>query len=142
MKLQDFDFRVWDEDKKSFVKDAGFASLKNRTYPIQMLMQQLSYHFLENASALKIELWSGFTDKNGVKILENDIVKHKNGEIGQVFFRKGCFVVIYATYFNENLTEDELDSIAIYVKSTIRNGEKRLEVIGNIHENADLLKQG
>ena len=80
--------------------------------------------------------FTGLTDKNGKKIFEGDIVKEAdvvhNGEIqihGNVFsvsMRKGCWVVIPASDTEE---WDFLNSYLPY-----------LEVIGNIHDNPELLE--
>ena len=81
--------------------------------------------------------FTGLTDKNGKKIFEGDFVKEQdvvhNGEIqipGHIFsvvMRNGCWCVIpiYDT--------DEWDFLNSYLPF--------LEVIGNIHDNSELLKE-
>ena len=80
--------------------------------------------------------FTGLTDKNGKKIFEGDFVKEQdvvhNGEIqipGHIFsvvMRKGCWCVIpiYDT--------EEWDFLNSYLPF--------LEVIGNIHDNPELLE--
>lgn len=70
---------------------------------------------------LVLELWSGFHDKNGTKIYEGDIVKLKDG-IYRVWLKNGFFL------------EDNADNVY-----TMWFASKYGEVVGNIHENAELL---
>ena len=70
---------------------------------------------------LVLELWSGFYDSKGTKIYEGDIVKLKDG-IYRVWLKNGFFL------------EDNADNVY-----TMWFASKYGEVVGNIHENVDLL---
>ncbi len=100
--------------------------------------------------------YTGLTDKNGKKIFEGDIVRYCDEEcyypeeytefIGEIVFEKGAFgigskeipldldywcdndnfVSLWELYWNLNCTQDELPM---------------LEIIGNIHDNPELLEE-
>ena len=70
--------------------------------------------------------YTGLTDKNGKKIFEGDIVKHSIGTF-IVKFSNGTFL--------SSLTEDNY----LTFLCSIHN---QSEVIGNIHDNPELLKGG
>ena len=83
--------------------------------------------------------YTGLTDKNGVKIFEGDIVRYgtntnraDNKEIHEVVFetRGG------SGYFGIRISEIETWNFCLEVPA------KFMEVIGNVHDNPELLKVG
>ncbi len=72
--------------------------------------------------------YTGLTDKNGTKIFEGDIVDilTENEEIGVVAYNDGGFLV-------------EADSFCVTFQDNINGTD--VEIIGNIHDNPELLKE-
>lgn len=75
--------------------------------------------------------FTGLTDKNGTKIFEGDIVRTDKGKIYEIKMQKGCWIV-----WNDKakMTYDKWDFLNTFAPT--------VEVIGNIHDNPELLKGG
>ena len=114
MQLKDFDFRLWHKPSKSFVE-------------IKSALFDRAYYVPIDDESVEIELWSGFYDCKGKKIYENDIIQTTE-EIGVVEYNRGTFWVR-----QENIEPYRLN-VAIF-EEFMNYG--KVEVIGNIHENAD-----
>ena len=131
-------FRVWNEHLKKYCSP-------------NLMIQKDGLLFLENEDNLyEIEQYIDLKDKNGKEICEGDIVRlyehdwwdgkivkhHKNPKI------EGNFVV----YYNDDLASFEMENTQPYEDDGIRGVEsfgfasQEYEVIGNIHDNPELLK--
>ena len=130
MRLQDFDFRIWDNSTDKFIELAISDNI--RAIP------------RENDD-LVLELWSGFYDCKGAKIYEGDIVKYRSNTKPLVaVFERSTFYIV-----DTSIEKDLQVDCAMHLQSLYENRDKGytnnklecLEVLGNIHENADLLKE-
>ncbi|EAI9131888.1 YopX family protein [Campylobacter upsaliensis] len=125
MKLKDFDFRIWTGNK--FTKQNDFKGYANGL----------------DEDVCEIELWTGYFDKNGNKIYENDILK--NVSLKEIYYitrndtYKMLEIIIYDKDCNENLYKKKNPAGIELLKMLVSN--KNMSVIGNIHENADLLEE-
>lgn len=94
-----------------------------------MLEEDNGEYFHKSFDEIELMQFTGLHDKNGKEIYEGDVVKHR-GRHGTttsvVEFKDGCFNVGY--HYGSSTR----------VKPMLLN--KRMEIIGNIHENPDLLK--
>ena len=123
MKLQDFDFRIWTGNK--FTKQNDFKSYSNGL----------------DEDVCEIELWTGYFDKNGNKIYENDILKKE--PLDEIYYitRNDTYklveIIIYDKDCSNNLYREKESAGIELLKMLVSN--KNMSVIGNIHENADLL---
>ena len=140
-------FRVWNEDKNKFmpsgfigISDGKFIDLKNG-----------SVHF--DSDDKIIEQFTGLVDRNGKEIYEGDIVKlHKVDEksFGEKsplieiagFSQKNCekynnTAAATTGFFGAILTKKRGSCMGLSWNQAIY---EHYEVIGNIHENWELLK--
>ena len=128
MRLQDFDFRIWHNKTNKFIELA--ISYNIRAIP-------------RKNDDLVLELWSGFYDCKGTKIYEGDIVKYNsNTRPLVVVFEKNTFYIV-DTSIEKHLQVDCGTRLQGIYENRI-NGYKEnkiecLKVLGNIHENAELL---
>ncbi|EDP1840902.1 hypothetical protein FVL20_07205 [Campylobacter jejuni] len=140
MKLQDFDFRIWDKTKEEFLKkEPTLIKIDNERVIAGRISRfyantaDITDMFIGNGNDLEIELWTGIYDKNGKKIYEGDIVKTKS--LYDCFLAK---VGIHkeGTFYLESKSRDYIGSLIYLVKDEGYD----TEIIGNIHENPELLK--
>ncbi|EMJ6945834.1 hypothetical protein V7866_000585 [Campylobacter jejuni] len=140
MKLQDFDFRIWNKTKEEFLKkEPTLIKLDNERVIAGRISRfyantaDITDMFIGNGNDLEIELWTGIYDKNGKKIYEGDIVKTKSPY--------DCFLAKVSihkegTFYLESKSRDYIGSLIYLVKDEGYD----TEIIGNIHENPELLK--
>ncbi|HED7336528.1 TPA: hypothetical protein R5486_001336 [Campylobacter coli] len=138
MKLSDFDFRVWDGRKYVNNIKGGVYIHKEDTDVKCLNRNQACYDYefqlddLDNSN-LEIELFTGLYDKKDKKVYENDIVKVKS--LYDYFLAK-ISIHKEGTFYFEGKNGDYIGSL-IYL---VEDEGYTIEAIGNIHENAELLK--
>ncbi|EIM0862151.1 hypothetical protein LMO91_000364 [Campylobacter coli] len=138
MKLSDFDFRVWDGRKYVNNIKGGVYIHKKDTDVKCLNRNQACYDYefqlddLDNSN-LEIELFTGLYDKKDKKVYENDIVKVKS--LYDYFLAK-ISIHKEGTFYFEGKNGDYIGSL-IYL---VEDEGYTIEAIGNINENAELLK--
>ncbi|EOI0354428.1 YopX family protein [Campylobacter coli] len=115
MKLSEFDFRIWDKDEKCFLDPYTKSRAVVKDLPNEKLLN------------LEIELFTGLYDNNNNKIYEGDIIS---------IYVSGDFIN-YTVVYNKDkasfvaIVDDYEEDFTFY---------SDIEVIGNIHENEEILK--
>ncbi|ECH5520823.1 hypothetical protein H2772_000737 [Campylobacter coli] len=146
MKLKDFDFRIWSVKKEKYLDElysniislSSDKSIKgyNRNYKI-LAIEFSPYDSIplmnDNEECFEIELFTGIYDKKGKKVYENDIVKVKS--LYDYFLAK-IRIHKAGTFYFERKNGDYLGSLHYLVEDK----GYTIEIIGNIHENKELLK--
>lgn len=135
MKLSEFDFRVWDKDEKCFLDPYTKSRAVVKNLPNEKLLN------------LEIELFTGLYDKNRRKIYENDIVSYATLQGKTLFYfittnKNINTFQIFVISDLENFklcNEIEIDRFLYSDFSKIED-MKNIEVIGNIHNKAELLE--
>lgn len=81
--------------------------------------------------------YTGLTDKNGKKIFEGDIVQRRNKELllNNIFDFKIVFIPVKACFTAVDISGGNVTFISDYI-----NNKYDIEVIGNIHDNPELLE--
>lgn len=134
-------FRAWDKKEKQMLYDIqnAYDTLSGCVYYSNgedaMYWESCFGDFLDNDKYV-VEQWTGLTDKNGKDIYEGDILRTDDGWIQIVKRISG--------YVDAEKQMGTFDFRAFYVhldgQVTIHYIAKADEVIGNIHENAELLE--
>ncbi|APA52976.1 hypothetical protein BLD35_07220 [Campylobacter coli] len=147
--VQDFDFRIWNKTKEEFLKkEPTLIKLDNERVIAGRISRfyantaDIADMFIGNGNDLEIELWTGYFDKNGNKIYENDIIKNEPLEEIYHITRDDTYkmfkIEIFSKNFNNKIYKRKAEPDISFLKSF--KSEKNMEVIGNIHENKELLR--
>ncbi|HED7157374.1 TPA: hypothetical protein R5361_001532 [Campylobacter coli] len=162
MKLKDFDFRIWDNVEKKYIKtphglyientehnDASncnriIANYEQRAFYIDYPFNDRNNEYYDNENAFSIELFTGYFDKNGNKIYENDILMNESLEELYHITRNDIIynileIAIYRKNIKGRLYKYEKNADISFFKSI--PSSKYMEIVGNIYENEDLLKE-
>lgn len=121
--MREIKFRVWLKEKKIMGEVLGIDILHKEIFFSNEDVDCYEYKDFKNIELMQ---YTGLEDKNNKEIYEGDIITFYNRKYKVTFNTEGArFVLRY--------DEFELDIIFI------NHNNKRMEVIGNIYENPELL---
>ncbi|EDO9449690.1 hypothetical protein GUK91_08660 [Campylobacter coli] len=146
MKLKDFDFRIWDGRKYVNNIKGGVYIHKEDTDVKCLNRNQDCYHYefeLDDLddSNLEIELFTGYYDDKGNKIYAGDIIECltlTNENHSEAFYEIICFDMEFGLC--SKLTNGESGYLFDLRRHKNNKTIEDVYVVGNIHENKDLLK--
>ena len=108
-------FRIWNARSKSFESDSRFVL-------IDFALKHDGYHFQQ---------YTGLKDRNGIEIYEGDIISYHRHRY-EIVYSYGCLGL--------EMEDEDYGGSKLVPLSEIHQMIINEEVIGNIHENRDLLK--
>ena len=123
-----FEVRVWDTINKEFIDNEYFRITGNGN--VENFRNEM-----ENDTNCVITQFTGLCDKNGSKIYEGDIVTYDRG-VGNWTGKR--MSTTHTIVFSEEVFAFVMDYGSSYIKLR-KHWNYIYEVIGNIHENPELL---
>lgn len=133
MSNERFKFRAWEPVNKE-MHYMDFALCNGDRYASKAgTVLRLRYM---NLDALSVMQWTGLLDKNGKEIYEGDFVERWVADLDRSTADRIVGVVVYGGFANGTGFSVEKTSIGIAVPLYAADWV----VLGNIHENGDLLK--
>ncbi|EPI8265093.1 YopX family protein [Campylobacter coli] len=139
MKLQDFDFRIWDKYHK------GCSNKDCKCQTKFVYGEEAKTRLSEFKEDCEIELFTGLYDKNGNKIYEGDILEYtrwceqymEDAEHSETIYEVVCFDTNGGLY--SKLLNGEFGWFFEHFMNDKNNTIEEMSIIGNIHENKELL---
>lgn len=123
-----FKFRVWDKQQKKYEDIPKLINQKG---------ELVSYTVRDDLSKFyDIEQCTGLKDRNGKLIFENDLIKCPTGIYRIAVDDFGLWTVIY----NNNPFEEVGEWGDVVKEYAFNQNNVEIEILGNIHEKADLLE--
>ncbi|EIX2570618.1 hypothetical protein MKH02_000436 [Campylobacter coli] len=145
MKLKDFDFRIWDNTEKRYLNEIELHKYDKSPVKAGTTFTETDrineVEFVKNKNDLEIELFTGYYDYKGNKIYIGDIIEclvFTNEKNSEIFYEIICFDM------ELGLCSKLSNGDGGYLFDLRRHkNNKTIEdvyVVGNIHENKELLK--
>ena len=133
--MREIKFRVWDKNDKRIFIDPQMIDFYNKRIGYMQYqteyMPDTSYSFpvgFEEFEYSELMEFTGLCDKNGEDIYEGDIVKFLNGIFEVIWCNEKASFMLKNKEYKEFL-------------NFICENNNGMEIVGNIYENSELLKE-
>ena len=129
--MREIKFRAWDEENKTWRYGHFFETVEGIRRCYNIAENREIKYYVNNSS---LGQFTGLHDKNGKEIYEGDIVKYeadKESGIAIIEYWPGSFIF--------NWIKQTTPSPSIIDSAFYFGCHSELEVIGNIHENPELI---
>lgn len=130
--MREIKFRAWDKRHK-YMDDDFFLHSYLGSYQRASKTYDTPNTEIQGTDDLIIMQYVGLKDKNGKEIYEGDIVKVFNGTEGEILTE--VFLYDYGWRFKR------IDNNEAWYFYQWENDETGIEIIGNIYQNPELLKE-
>ncbi|HED0921321.1 TPA: hypothetical protein R4N02_000781 [Campylobacter coli] len=145
MKLKDFDFRIWDNTEKRYLNEIELHKYDKSPVEAGTTFTETDrineVEFVKNKNDLEIELFTGYYDYKGNKMYIGDIIEclvFTNEKNSGIFYEIICFdMELGLCCKSSNCESGYLFDLRMNSKNKIIED---VWVVGNIHENKELLK--
>jgi len=122
-------FRAWDKKNKIMT----YNPINCINFDGQLLLNDGQYHDIKKTDYVLMQ-FTGLEDKNGKEIYEGDIVNAQYNISS--FFKKVCVYFENGCFYVDDKNPKQNLSIGYFFRE-----KKEIEVIGNLYENPELLKE-
>jgi len=138
--MRDIKFRIWDGAKNEWLASSSKDALPYYGFALVgevMTVQSPPIWSLDEGNV--VEQFTGLKDKNGVGVYEGDIIiqkslgSNKSECRGKITYKEDHAAFMFEVY--------ERGKPVMWLFLNEFNPEKTCEVIGNIHENPELLEE-
>lgn len=132
--MRELKFRAWDAESECYIDEKDWAGITPEGQNI-WIVEEEEVSVLPILGEFIIEQYTGLKDKNGKEIYEGDIVEEKI-DTGD-YDIDGTYR--YKVVWDDDMLCWSLDPNATSIHKDLWECNQSIKVIGNIHENPELL---